>query len=420
MKTEISEAVNSRDVEGQRRPILDAGQIEQYGREGYLILRGAIEEAQIVQLERGLERNPPLHGTLGEIPDYPAPGRYTLANNALKDPDLAGIAEHPTILSAAAQLLNDEPRLTAYVIYDRTPGGPGIPAHHDYKRWRPVGSSMNWLFTIVPFCAYDQDTGPLYVAPGSHHLERISSGLERPLEVAPPATPQPADFIDPGLRRGDLLLMNMHLWHRADGNHSAQHRAGVFNKYAAASAPPATGYYLYDDDVAAAISPQNRDIIAVHSNKPIGTTRALLTRQHGGNLEVLLVPAAEASGESMWQLPGGPAETELAIPDWDAGNVIASAQQHLRDLLRIETPWLSYVGDFDEGPHLCRVYAYTMTGRGFPQPYDPGMWVDALQLGALGLRFGYEPAALASWNDASIVRGKGLAQASCRVDQFAY
>lgn len=410
----------SRAQHKDRAPILDSSQVAQYERNGYLILRGAIDEEQIVQLERGLERNPPLHGTLGEVPDYPAPGRYTLANSALKDPDLAGIAEHPTILSAAAQLLDDEPRLSAYVIYDRTPGGPGIPAHHDYKRWRPVGSSMNWLFTIVPFCDYNQHNGPLYIAPGSHHLNRITAGAERPLEVTPPVTPSTSDFIDPGLCRGDLLIMNMHLWHRADGNQSTQHRAGAFNKYAAASAPPATGYYLFDDAVYDAISPENRDIIAVHSNKPIGTTRVLLTREHNAKQELLLVPAEPISGQPTWQLPGGIAQTEMAIPDWDSGNVIASAQQHLRDSCRIETPWLSYVGDYDEGTHLCRVYAYTLTGRGFPQSYDPAVWVEVAALDATSLRYGYEASAVDNWNDPSIVRGKGLAQAACRIDQFAY
>ena len=28
-------------------------------------------------------------------------------------------------------------------------------------------------FTIVPFCDFDQCTGPLYLAPGSHRTERV-------------------------------------------------------------------------------------------------------------------------------------------------------------------------------------------------------------------------------------------------------
>jgi hypothetical protein len=160
--------------------MLSATQIASYREQGYLLIKGAIAETDIVRLEQGLARNPPLDGTLSEQ-NYPEPGRYTLATNSLKDPDLAFIVEHPTILGAASELLEDEPRLTAYVIYDRTPGGQGLPAHNDYKRWRPVGSSMNWLFTIIPFGSYDEDTGPLFVAPGSHQPERISPGQRQSL-----------------------------------------------------------------------------------------------------------------------------------------------------------------------------------------------------------------------------------------------
>jgi hypothetical protein len=398
--------------------MLSAGQLRDYERDGFVVLRSQLADAEITRLERAVARNPPLDGTLDPAaPVYPDPGRYTLALNCLKDPDLAFLAEHPNVTAAAAAALGDEPRLTAYVIYDRTPEGPGIPSHNDYKRWRPVGSSMNWLFTIVPFCDFDAEAGPLYVAPGSHHLERVSAGRERPLEVAPPIRPDEADFVDPELRRGDLLLMNMHLWHRADGNNASHHRVGAFNKYAAASAPPATGYFLYDDDVHAALSAEHRSVLAVHSDRPIATTRLVLMREGRSEPEMLCL----AAEDGQLRLPGGPTFVERAIPDWDRGNVIASLQAALRDELRIETPWVSYLGDFDEADHLCRVYGYTLSGHGFPVPY-PGRWLGHSQLIADQdqLAFGYELEALDRWLDPTVVRGKGLTQAQSRVDQYAY
>ena len=395
---------------------LSSEQLEHYEVEGFLLLKGAIEESLIARLERGLERNPPLHGTLGTIPDYPAPGRYTLAESALQDPDLIPIVEHEQLVGGAAQLLGDRPKLTAFVIYDRTPGGAGLPAHHDYKRWRPVGSSMNWLFTIIPFCAYDEEAGPLCIAPRSHHLERVQRGCERPFEVRPPVKPEAADFIDPGLERGDLLYMNMHLWHYAAENRSNRHRVGVFNKYAAASAPPATGYFLYNDAVRDALKPENRDLLAVHSDLPLNSTRALLHRVSNGVDEVLLVPADDGS----WTLPGGACSVEQAIPDWDGGNVIASLQHHLLNDLAIETPWLSYVADRQEGGGLCRVYAYTLTGRGFPVTYEPARWFRAGEMASAVDVPDYISGLLDKWLDPAVVRGKGLSQARSRIDQFAY
>jgi hypothetical protein len=396
--------------------MLSAEQMGAYERDGFLLLRGQIPDADIKRLELGFARNPPtdFYGGL----TYPEPGRYTQANDCLKDPDLAFIAEHPAIVPAAEQLLGDAAHLTAYVLYDRTPGGGGLPAHNDYKRWRPVGSSMNWLFAIVPFCDYDDETGPLFVAPGSHRLDRVRDGGERALDVSAAVRPDDAQFVDPRLGRGDLLLMNMHLWHRAAPNQSDRHRAGAFNKYAAASAPPATGYYLYDEDVYRAFSPEGRRLLAVHSDRALATTRLVLERSSGRGPETVL--SRDPRGK--WCLPGGPTWIERAIPDWDTGNVIASLQSHLREQLRIETPWVSYVGDFEEGDDLCRVYGYALNGLGFPMPFPEGEWFtrERLENQRADLAFGYEPEAFAGWLDPEPIRGKGLTQAQSRIDQYAY
>lgn len=395
--------------------MLNDAQRRTYSKDGYLLLKGAISEAEIKRLERGLARNPPLDGTLaGDTQNYPEPGRYTLATNSLKDPDLAFIVEQPTIVAAARTLLDDDPVLTAYVIYDRTPGGAGLPAHNDYKRWRPVGSSMNWLFSIIPFTDFNAETGQLFVAPGSHQPERIRDDGSGALEVDPPLKPPEDAFVDPGLERGDLLLMNMYLWHRASGNTSAQHRIGLFNKYAAAGAPPATGYYLFDEDVFNAMSDEGKSLIAVHSDRQIQTTRVVLTRDSTSGPEVLV------AGEDGLRLPGGDAWDERAIPDWDLGNYIEPLKRHLLQNIGIEPPWLSYVGDYEEADHLCRVYGYPLPGRGFPVAYSGARWVPVDALTGDSGAFGYEAAALAAWLDPAPIRGKGLTQAQSRIDQYAY
>lgn len=401
---------------------ISPAQLKEYEQNGFLILRGAISDAEIKRLEAGLARATPVDTSLDPTaPTPPEPGRYTFASQCPKDPDLAFIIEHPQIVGPAAQLLKDDPRLSAYVLYDRSPGGKGIPTHQDYKRWRPVGSSMNWLFTIVPFTDFNDVTGKLEVVPGSHRLDRIREGSTPCLEIDPAIRPDESDFIDPELKRGDLLFMNMHVWHRAPINTSDQHRVGLFNKYAGASTPPATGWYRYDTKVVEALSPENRDLIAVHGETQVSNTRAILTRDHNGEPEVLCLPDTETKtdAERRWMLPGGVAAEERAIPDWDHGNVIASLQQHLREQIAGEAPWMSYIGDYDEPEGVSRVYGYDVA-QGRIAGETIGTWLPLSELEPEMFRFGWELDALKLWLDPGITRGKGLSQMQSRIDQFAY
>ena len=394
--------------------MLSAAQFEQYERDGYLILRNQFSDAEMSALDAVADRNPPSDdGKL--VGNWPEPGRYTLAKSSWSDPGFVHFAEHPRVVAGAKELLKDDVHLTAYVMYDRTPGGKGIPAHHDYKRWRPVGSSLEWLFTIIPMCDYDESCGQLFVAPGSHQLDRQVNRGEGVLHINEAIRPREEDFIDPELKRGDLLFMNMHLWHRAAGNNSEIHRRGLFNKYAAKHYPPATGYYVFSDEVYNLMSDAGKELIAVHSNKPVGTTRLLLQRTFDDKLQFFFV-----KDDNKLSLPGGPVYFEDAIPDWDIGNYVGSLQANILKQIRLETPWVSYVGDYDEGEVLCRLYAYPMNANGFPVAYHEGEWVDEADLSEKVFEHTYVQKAVADWLDPTIVRGKGLSQAKSRIDQFAF
>ncbi len=394
--------------------MLTQDQSDAYQRDGFLVLRGQFDDREIESFERAYQRQPP-DSALPAGKVYPEPARYTLAKSCMADPDLAVIAEHPRVLEPVTALLQDDPILTAFVVYDRTPGGPGLPRHNDYKRWRPVGSSMHWLFAIVPFTDYDDETGPLYVGRGSHRLERVQDRGGRALHVDPAVVPAKESFVDPELKRGDLLLMNMHTWHKAGPNRSERPRAGFFNKYAAKHCPPATGYYLFNDAAYDALSSEGKRVMAVHSDMPIATTRMLLQREGPKGPEFLFL--SDEAGRRV--LPGGPTWHERAIPDWDLGNYIASLHAAMREQVKVETPWATYVGDYAEGDALTRLYAYELNDNGFPVAYA-GEWLaleDALDA---KLAHAYLPEAIDAWMAPGIVRGKGLTQAQSRIDQYAY
>ena len=205
-------------------------------------------------------------------------------------PGLAPIAEHPAIIDAVECLLGEQAHLAAYVAYVRTPGNKGGQKHNDYKRWRPVGSSMNWLFAIVPLTDFNSEYGPLLVSPESHKLHRVIDTSTHIWDVTPPDASQLNPFIDPELKAGDLLLLNMYTWHWATpGDTSTKNRCGMFNKYCAANAPPSAGHYQYDQAAYSSLSDAGKHLLALHSDLPLMTTRLLIERSSSEESFFLLV-----------------------------------------------------------------------------------------------------------------------------------
>ena len=386
----------------------------QYERDGFLVLRNHIDSAKLRRLDAAFEAHVP-RNTYAPGKIYPEPAKYTICQQSPADPELAFIAEDDAVVGPAECLLGAQAHLTAYVGYVRTPKDVGAGAHNDYKRWRPVGSSMNWLFTIMPLTDFDEHTGPLLVAPGSHQLEKVDKAGGRLWERTTPRKPEPEAFIDPQLKRGDLLLMNMYCWHEAPPNKSTTRRMGLFNKYAAVNAPPATGYYLWDDAVYQAFSPRGRRLLPVHSSRALTTARLALIRSSPAGFEVGLAQDRELG---QWALLGGDGWEEDVISGWDDGNRIASVDAHVCRQLGRSIPWMTYVGDYEEGDGLCRVYGYPAESDELDGARVPMKWfnIDALPPTCAHQ---FIPEVVRAWADTSIIRGRGLTQARSKVGQYA-
>lgn len=402
---------------------LSSEQLAAYDRDGFLVLRRAVPEEALSRFEAAAVRHPPLDQ---DVPGqtYPGPGRWTLARNAMADPDLAFIMARPEVTEPMRAVLGDDPKVLMFAYYDRTPGGPGIPSHNDYKRWRPIGSSMRWAFAILPLTDFDDEAGPLFLAPGSHRVAHTPDPWAPVLNADRPSRPPEDAYVDPQLRRGDLAIVDMHTWHRAGPNGSARHRNGLFTKWCAASHPPATGYYPFNGDVGRALGPEGAHVLGVWSDLPITSTKAVIERVRQGQHEFLFLDGGHEGAPGNLSLPGGEAVEERCIPDWDDGNVIGSLGDALVATLRMRPPWMSWVGDYDEGgDHRCRVYAYRLPAHAWGlSGVGPGtVWLTADEAAArVGeLAAGFEAAAVAAWEHDPVVRGKGVTQALGRADQYA-
>ena len=396
---------------------LSAEQLADYRRDGYLILRDVLSASEAAALRRVVQEQVrsdpyPPHRS------YPEPAKYTVAGNRLAAPGLAAIAAHPTVVGCAEQLLGSPAHLAAFVAYLRSAGDEGGPSHCDYRRWRPVGSSMSWLFAVIPLQPFDQQYGPLLVSPGSHRLMRVVDEDAHVLDLTAPDPDQLADYVDSELDTGDLLLMNGRTWHKAPPALTTDDRCGIFHKYCAADAPPAAGHYPYTQAAFDAVSDDGKRLLACYGDLPLVWTRVLIESNVDGEHRYLVLPASDAgAGGERWQLPGGRGWEEEEGVGWDVGARIGSLQTLVAEQLAVELPWASYITDWEAPQGLTRLYGY-LGDELHDGPLADREWLSAA---ALEEQLGADHDICSSvrlWRRSDIIRGigKGVHQSE---SQFA-
>ena len=280
----------------------------------------------------------------------------------------------------------------------------GAGAHCDYKRWRPVGSSMNWVFAIIPLTDFDAQYGPFLVSPKSHKLTQMIDPDAHILDLNRPDAKALAPFIDPELKAGDLLVVNEHVWHKAPAGTTAEDRCGIFNKYCAVDAPPAAGYYPYNPAALDALSDAGKRLIPVCFDKPITNTRLLIEETSSQESKFLL----HRDGE--WELPGGEGWEEEKLVGWDVGARIGALQELAKTQLDLEVPWMSYIEDVEEEDGICRVYGFSDENLDLDRLANNGY--DWFTKSELQQRLGESDAichAVDTWHQTDIIRGKGKA-----------
>ena len=387
-------------------PILNDQQIADFHENGYAIVRNVLSRDEADQYRRVVQEQAQCNSYPPSL-KYPEPGKYTIAGNKMAESSLASIAEHPTVVNAVECALGQPAHLTAFVAYLRSPGDRGSGGHCDYKRWRPVGSSMNWVFAIIPLTDFDKVYGPFMVSPGSHKLPQVIDEDAHILDLTRPDTKELAPFIDPELKAGDLLITSEHTWHSAPAGTATDDRCGIFHKYCAVNAPPSAGYYPYNSAALNSLSDAGKRLIPICFDKPITTTRLLVECPSDGESKYLLVHNDE---NGRWGLPGGEGWEEEEGVGWDIGARIASLQDLTQTQLGLDVPWMSYIEDVEEADGICRVYGYSdaslvsksiANGR-----YD---WVTKDRVGQMLGDSDYISHAIHTWHRDDIIRGKGKA-----------
>lgn len=376
---------------------LSPTQVQRYHDQGYVVVPALYGDAELAAMTESLMAA--VRCDHGE----PQPAsRYVLMTDVVEEPPLAAQASDPRIVEAVETLLGGTAALATFVAYLKTPGAAGTgadysgshpEAHQDYKPYHNAGSSLNWLFAIMSLVDLDEETGPLFVSPGSHRLSRVVESGGRIRRVQRAGADSMAPLVDAGLRRGDLLLMNMFTWHAGGANRSDHNRLGVYNKYRAHNAPPGCGPIVFSDAAHRAVVCRGRSLIPHHGAQPVTALRLVVERDG----RFLLLRHADT-----WKLPGAGA---------DAGaNHLTALEEMARGSLSIELPWASFIGDYDAAGRRCRVFGYSLPA-GDAAATPRATWFTRGEIEDLAARGrlagGFEADAVSLWVDPTFLRGVG-------------
>eukprot|EP01044_Picomonas_judraskeda_P017342 COSAG03_NODE_3242_length_2127_cov_2.754438_2_plen_285_part_00 len=200
----------------------------------------------------------------------------------------------------------------------------------------------------------------------------------------PPVSSVQDQLFNPQLRRGDVLLMKGFTWHFADSNRPPSlGRTGLYMKFRAATAPPATGPLLFATDVVATL--RHQALMPYHRKDGTQTVdEGCLVLEQAGTKKVWAARSGEAGGWQLprWQIVPSAAMASKTTAAWDASNVIGELQQAVRSELGVQASWMSWIADSKRldastgtaaapQERLCRVYGHLLA-RGDAVPFDSG------------------------------------------------
>jgi ectoine hydroxylase-related dioxygenase (phytanoyl-CoA dioxygenase family) len=236
-----------------QRQILTAENVDQYHRDGYLVVRGLLDAAEIEELAATFDA---MHAR-GSIPGCFAIGT---AEEIAADPlqlyprmmhphrvNAVALRSmiHPEIMDVLADLLGEESIAAQSMFYWKPPRARGQALHQDnfYLRVHPGTCVAAWV--AVDDC--DEENGCLVVAPGSHLLDLFCPEEADPtLSFTKHFVPVPEGLEEAPvpLKAGDVLFFGGNLIHGSYPNRSdTRFRRSFIGHYVGASAEQIARYY---------------------------------------------------------------------------------------------------------------------------------------------------------------------------------
>lgn len=227
-------------------------------RDGYSVLRSALDAAQIVELAAELsprfERTPFAEGLFSGARTKRFHGLLKRSRGA------AALVMHERILEIAGEILRphcDMLQLNLTQAIELHPGAPAQIPHRDQDMWAGEKGRTEYLLNVMwPLTPFSRNNGGTLIWPGSHLRQE-----ERSLP--------PAEAVTPELAPGDALMFLGSTLHGAGTNRTLLPRRGIIVSYCLGWLKPYENMWLtYPPEIARTFPGELRDLIGYRRHRP--------------------------------------------------------------------------------------------------------------------------------------------------------
>jgi ectoine hydroxylase len=207
-------------------------QRDQFERDGYLVVRGALSEAEVAFYADALDRVYAAEGAAGRLA---ADGSMHKLSAVANCPEAVGLIDHPNTFPLVWSILG----WNVHICHSHLDVHPQITVPKPYRfEWHQDGGRQNreletdprprlsvkiayWLSDVS-----EPGRGNFKVVPGSHVRNRIDGPPRRDIEW-----PEPEGSVEVCANPGDAVFFDRRLWHTRTNNYSPFTRKGMFFAY---------------------------------------------------------------------------------------------------------------------------------------------------------------------------------------------
>lgn len=211
---------------------MTAAQRAQFERDGYLIIRAALNSDEVANARDALDR---VYANAARAGSLEPDGSMHLLSAIANCPDLIGLIDHPATFRYVWSVLG----WNIHIYHSHLDVHPPLREHQPFRfEWHQDGGRLNREIETTPRprlsvkLAYwlsdvsEPGRGNLKVVPGSHLTNWIAGPPRRDIEW-----PDPGNAVELTAEAGDAVLIDRRIWHARSRNYSEHTRKVVFFGY---------------------------------------------------------------------------------------------------------------------------------------------------------------------------------------------